>query len=190
MLFVVSAPSGAGKTTIVNEVTRRNPEIIFSISATTRKGRGKEVDGKDYFFISTEDFQEKIKNNELVEYEKVYGGHYYGTLKSFIDESLKNDRDVIFDVDVNGAISIKKLYNDAAILVFIMPPDIDTLKDRLINRATESVTEIKERIDKYNYELSKAEYFDKVVINDDLKKAVSQVEEIIKESKLKNKENI
>ena len=183
MLFVVSAPSGAGKTTIVNEVTRRNPDIIFSISATTRKGRGKEVDGVDYFFISTEDFQNRIKNNELVEYEQVYGGHYYGTLKSFVDKSLKEGKNVIFDVDVNGALSIKELYKDDAILVFIMPPDIDTLKDRLINRATESVAEIKQRIEKYNYELSKAEYFDNIVINDKLDKAVAKVEEIIKEYK-------
>ncbi len=183
MLFVVSAPSGAGKTTIVNEVTKRDPDIIFSISATTRKGRGKEVDGVDYYFISKEDFEQRIKNNELAEYEQVYGGHYYGTLKSFIDKSLKEGKNVIFDVDVNGALSIKKLYKEDTILVFIMPPDIDTLKDRLINRATESESEIKERFDKYNYELNKADQFDKVVINDDLDHAVKQVQEIIREYK-------
>jgi guanylate kinase len=179
MLYVIAAPSGAGKTTIVNEVLRINPEIVFSVSATTRKKRKGETDGKDYFFFSKEDFIQKIKNNELVEYEIIFNDDYYGTLKSFVENNLKAGKSIIFDVDVKGALAIKKIYREKALLIFIMPPDIETLKDRLKKRATESTEQINERIKRVDLEIGKANDFDYIVVNDNLSKAVTEVLKII-----------
>ena len=186
MLFVISAPSGAGKTTIVRELLKIHNDLIFSISATTRNRRGTEVDGKDYFFISKEAFRDKIKNNELVEYENVYKDDYYGTLKSFIDESLNEGKNVIFDIDVKGALSIKKLYTDKAVLIYIMPPDVETLKTRLINRATENQEDIQTRISRFDMELKQKGLFDYVVVNKELPTAVNEANNII----LKYKNNL
>jgi guanylate kinase len=190
MLIVISAPSGAGKTTIVKEVIRRNPDYIFSVSATTRKKRENEIDGKDYFFLTKEDFINKINEDELVEYETVFNGEYYGTLKSFIDANLVNKKTVLFDVDVNGALSIKNIYKEDAILIFIMPPNLEVLKERLMKRASENSQEIQERMRRVDLEIQKGNKFDYIVVNDHLENAVDQVQQIIQnhKKKLKQKE--
>jgi len=179
MLFVISAPSGAGKTTIVKELLKLHDDLIFSISATTRKKRENETHAKDYFFISKDEFFDKIKNDELVEYENVYKDDYYGTLKSFIDESLNDGKHVIFDIDVKGALAIKKLYDDKAVLIYIMPPDVETLKTRLINRATENKEDIATREKRFEMELNQKPHFDFIVVNDELSKAVKEANGLI-----------
>lgn len=184
MLYVIAAPSGAGKTTIVNEILKINPELIFSVSATTRKKRAGEKDGKDYFYFTKDEFRNKIENNELVEYEILFNEDYYGTLKSFVEDNLNNGRNVIFDVDVKGALAIKKIYGNKAILIFIMPPDIETLKNRLKKRATESPLQISERIKRVDLEIGKANDFDYIVLNDNLEKAVTEVNRIINNSNI------
>lgn len=180
MLYVIAAPSGAGKTTIVKEILKNNPGLVFSVSATTREKRTGETEGRDYFYFTKDVFRKKIEDGELVEYEILFNNDYYGTLKSFVEENLKNDKSIIFDVDVKGALSIKKKYGEKAKLIFIMPPDTDTLKDRLKKRATESQKQINERIKRVDLEIGKANEFDYIVINDKLEKAVSEVQEIIK----------
>ena len=180
MLYVIAAPSGAGKTTIVKEILRTNPELVFSVSATTRYRRENETDGKDYFFFSKEDFRKMIENNELVEYETLFNGDYYGTLRSFVNENLEKSRSVIFDIDVNGALNIKKIYGEKAKLIFIMPPDIETLKERLKKRATESPEQIAERIKRVDLEIGKKNDFDYIVVNENLDKAVTEVQNIIR----------
>ena len=180
MLYVIAAPSGAGKTTIVKEILRTNPELVFSVSATTRYMRENETDGKDYFFFSKEDFRKMIENNELVEYETLFNGDYYGTLRSFVNENLEKNKSVIFDIDVNGALNIKKIYGERAKLIFIMPPDIETLKERLKKRATESPEQIAERIKRVDLEIGKKNDFDYIVVNENLDKAVTEVQNIIR----------
>ncbi len=179
MLYVIAAPSGAGKTTIVKEILRTNPELVFSVSATTRYRRENETNGEDYFFFSKEDFRKMIENKELVEYETLFNGDYYGTLRSFVNENLEKNRSVIFDIDVNGALNIKKIYGERAKLIFIMPPDIETLKERLKKRATESPEQIAERIKRVDLEIGKKNDFDYIVVNENLDKAVKEVQNII-----------
>jgi len=179
MLYVIAAPSGAGKTTIVKEILNYNPELVFSVSATTRKKRKTEENGKDYFFFTNEEFIKKIENNELVEYEILFNDEYYGTLKSFVEDNLKNNKSVIFDIDVKGALAIKKIYPEKAKLIFIMPPDIETLKERLRKRDTESPEQIRERIKRVDLEIGKANDFDYIIVNDNLEQAVSEVQKII-----------
>ncbi|MEO6694865.1 MAG: guanylate kinase [Ignavibacteria bacterium] len=179
MLYVIAAPSGAGKTTIVNEILKRNPELVFSVSATTRKKRKSESDGLDYFFFTREEFVSKINNHELIEYEILFNDEYYGTLKSFVEDNLKLNKSVIFDIDVKGALAIKKIYPENAKLIFIMPPDVETLKERLGKRATESEEQIKERTKRVDLEIGKANDFDYIIVNDNLDKAVDEVQKII-----------
>lgn len=179
MLYVIAAPSGAGKTTIVKEILRNNPDLVFSVSATTRYKRDNEVHGKDYFFFSKDEFRKMIDNNELIEYETLFNGDYYGTLRSFVNENLQNGKSVIFDIDVNGALNIKKIYGAKAKLIFIMPPDIETLKERLKKRATESPGQIAERIKRVDLEIGKKNDFDYIVVNKNLEKAISEVQNIL-----------
>ncbi|MBI5809014.1 MAG: guanylate kinase [Ignavibacteriales bacterium] len=176
-LFVFSAPSGSGKTTIVKEVLNSFPNFVFSISATTRKKRPNEKDGVDYFFITEKEFLERIEKNEFVEWEKFYD-YYYGTLKSQIDNNIKNGRHTVFEVDVKGAISIKKYYPEA-VLIFIAPPSIEELKQRLIKRNTETEEDLKKRIERAEMELSFKDKFDYVVSNSDLEFAKKEVKKII-----------
>ncbi len=176
-LFVFSAPSGSGKTTIVKDVLKNYKHFVFSISATTRKKRHSEVDGKDYYFITEKDFVEKIKLNEFVEWEKFYD-YYYGTLKNQIDCNIEKGLHTVFEVDVKGALRIKDYYPHS-ILIFIAPPSIDELRSRLIQRNTETEEDLKKRIERAEMELGYKDKFDHVVTNINLEIAKEEVKKII-----------
>lgn len=176
-LVVISAPSGAGKTTICKKLLERNNSFKISISATTRTPRQNEVDGRDYFFLSPEEFQRKIEEGAFLEYEPVHG-YYYGTLQSVVEDLLNRGYTVLFDIDVNGALKLKKKFSNS-ILIFIKPPSIQELRRRLRERKTDDETEIEKRLRRLNKEYEKSKYFDYVIINDDLNMTVSQIEDII-----------
>ncbi len=179
-LVVFSAPSGSGKTTIVREIladTRFNFE--FSISAASRKKRGKEIHGKDYYFLSTNEFKNKIASNEFVEWEEVYKNQYYGTLKSEIKRIRDKGNHVIFDIDVVGGVNIKKQFNDECLTIFIKPPSIKELENRLRNRGTETEASLKKRLSKAEKEMTYSKDFDVVVVNDVLEIAVEEVKELL-----------
>ncbi len=177
-LVVLSAPSGAGKSTIAKFLLERNPAFKLSISATTRSPRYTEAHGVDYYFMTKEEFLKRVECGEFLEYEEVHG-NYYGTLKATIDELLSQGVTVILDIDVNGALNIKKQYPDA-LLIFIKPPSIEELRRRLMSRKTETSETIEKRLQRLPFEYEKAEKFDVVVINDNLEKTIQQIEEIIK----------
>ena len=176
-LFVFAAPSGSGKTTIVKDVLKNYSEFVFSISATTRKKRQTETDGKDYYFISESDFLNKIESSEFVEWERFYD-YYYGTLKSQIVSNIKNGLHTVFEVDVKGAVKIKECYPNS-ILIFIAPPSIEVLRNRLIQRNTETEEDLKKRIERAEMELSYKDKFDYVVSNVNLEVAKEEVRKII-----------
>jgi len=178
-LFIFSAPSGAGKTTIVKQLLQLNPNLEFSISATSRAIREGEIEKKDYYFISADQFRKKIKNNEFLEWEEVYENQYYGTLKSELERIWEKGHHVIFDVDVVGGLNIKNAYPENALSVFVMPPSIEALKERLTNRCTENEASLKKRLEKADYELSFADKFDVILVNDELKAAVSEANKIV-----------
>ena len=174
-LIVFSAPSGSGKTTIVRHLLKHKElNLEFSISATSRERRGNEEDGKDYYFLSFEDFKKKIKNDEFLEWEEVYRDNFYGTLKSEVERIWAMGKHVIFDIDVSGGLRIKRKYPDQTLAVFVKPPSIDELKIRLKKRQTESYDKINMRIAKASAELATAPLFDAVLINDNLEKAFSE----------------
>ena len=177
-VIAVSAPSGAGKTTIVKKVLSKFPEIVFSVSATTRPMRDNEKEGTEYFFISDEEFKNKIESGEFVEWEKFYD-YYYGTPKGFIEEKTKSGISVLLEIDVKGALNIKLIYPDA-ILIYISPPSFEVLVERLKNRKTEDENDLKKRIERAKMELSLKDKFDYLVVNKDLNTAVSEVKTIIK----------
>lgn len=177
-VIIFSAPSGAGKTTIVRSVFKRIPELVFSISATTRERRGVEKDGVDYFFIGESEFKKKIELNEFVEWETFYG-YYYGTLKKFINSTLDNNKSIVLEVDVKGALKIKKEYPES-VSIFIKPPSIEELKSRLRNRKTESSEDLIKRIERAEMEIGYQKYFDYVVVNDNLDRAQKEVYDILK----------
>ena len=179
-LIIISAPSGCGKSTIIGEIIK-NPELRleFSISATTREPRRGEVDGVNYYFLSTEEFEDAIRNDELVEYEEVYPGRFYGTLKSEIARIQEKGNNAILDIDVKGGVNVKRMYGDNARSIFIMPPSIETLRQRLLSRATDSIEAINQRVDKAAFELTFSDKFDKQVVNDDLDKAVEETRQLI-----------
>lgn len=180
-LVIFSAPSGAGKTTIVRHLLSLDLNFGFSISATTRKPRGAEEDGKDYYFLTPEAFRNKIDNEEFLEWEEVYPGCYYGTLKSEVDRICKNGQNILFDVDVVGGSNIKKYYGEKALAVFIQPPSIKELENRLIARSTDHIDVIKKRIAKAEHELAYANLFDIIIINDRLDEAFREAEEKVRE---------
>ncbi|MBR6937311.1 MAG: guanylate kinase [Prevotella sp.] len=182
-MIIVSAPSGSGKSTIVNWLMQEHPELnlYFSISCTSRAPRGTEQNGVEYFFISPEEFKEKIARGEFLEYEEVYEDRFYGTLKEQVESQRINGENVVFDVDVKGGCSIKQYYGDEALSLFIQPPSIDELKRRLMNRGTDSLEDIEKRLSKASYELTFAEKFDKILINDDLEIAKAKALEIVSE---------
>jgi len=173
-LFIFSAPSGSGKTTIVKSLLEKNLGLEFSISAASRPSRENEVHGKDYHFLSTENFKEKINNDEFVEWEEVYENRFYGTLKSELDRIWEKGHHAIFDVDVIGGLNIKKKYPKKALSVFVMPPSIEELEKRLVSRSTDSNEDITTRINKANEELQYANQFDIIIINDKLEKAIEE----------------
>ncbi len=178
-LIIFCAPSGTGKSTIINYLMGLELNLHFSISTTTRAPRGEEKDGVEYFFISPEEFRSHIQNDDFVEYEEVYTDRFYGTLKSQVESQLEAGQNVVFDVDVNGGMRIKKHYGNQALSIFIMPPSIQTLRNRLENRGTDAPEVIDQRIARAEYEISQADNFDCQVVNDDLETAKKQVFEII-----------
>lgn len=175
--IVLSAPSGGGKTTIAKMLVKRHHLMSISISATTRKKRPREENGRDYYFLSKSEFDENIQKNNFLEYEEVHGD-YYGTLKSRVEELVNQGLMVIFDIDVNGALSIKEKYPEA-ILLFIKPPSLDELKSRLKKRKSESDEAINKRLSRIEFEYEKSEDFDHIIINDNLQHTVKEIEKII-----------
>lgn len=179
-IIIISAPSGTGKSTIINKLMAMpDLDLKFSVSATNRAPREGEKDGINYYFLTTEEFTRKIKENAFIEYEEVYAGRYYGTLKSEVSRILNDGHNLILDIDVKGGVNVKKLYPDAA-AIFILPPSIDTLRQRLINRGTDDEETINQRVAKAEYELSFASKYDYSVVNDDLEKAVKETKTIIR----------
>ncbi|MBI5021507.1 MAG: guanylate kinase [Ignavibacteriales bacterium] len=188
-LFVLAGPSGCGKTTIAKSILQKFPNTVFSISATTREMRSTETNAKDYYFIKRAEFEEKIKLNELIEWEEIYGD-YYGSLKSEVDNAFANGKSIIFDVDVKGALSIKSKYGNNAKLIFIMPPSIEKLIERLRNRKTESEETFRRRMERVKMEMTFAPDFDYRVVNDLLEKAIEEVSGIVqKEIETHNNKN-
>ena len=180
-LLIFSAPSGSGKSTIINWLMQEHPELNmhFSISCTSRAPRGQEQNGVEYFFLTPDEFREKIQNDEFVEYEEVYTDRYYGTLKSQVEKQLAAGENVVFDVDVHGAMNIKKVYGDRALSLFIQPPSIEELRRRLNGRGTDAPEVIEQRIARAEYELTYADKFDTIVINDDLENAKQKTHKYI-----------
>ncbi len=174
-MVIFSAPSGAGKTTIVKRLLKHYPDLEFSISACTRRKRMKEVDGKDYYFLTVNDFKEKIRNNDFIEWEEVYPDHFYGTLKSEVYRIWEKGKHVIFDVDVVGGLNIKKQFGTQALSLFVKPPSIEELNKRLINRSADSKENILKRVAKAEQEMTYAKQFDIVIINENLDIATGEV---------------
>lgn len=179
-LIIFSAPSGSGKSTIINYLLQQNLNLHFSISATSRLPRGEEKDGVEYYFLTPDEFRARIKGGDFLEYEEVYTDKFYGTLKSEVERILSEGNNVVFDVDVVGGCNIKKYYGDRALSVFIQPPSIAALRERLVNRGTDKPEIINDRVQKAEYELSFAPQFDVVVINDVLETAQTEALAVIK----------
>ena len=178
-VIIFSAPSGAGKSTIVGHLLKKFPFLEFSVSATSRQPRGEEVNGKHYYFFSTDQFETKIKNGEFVEYEEVYAGSYYGTLKSEVERIWDKGNIIIFDIDVKGGVNLKRLYGSNALAIFIQPPSVEELRNRLVGRGTDSAEAIEKRIAKAEEELTYACKFDKIIINDNLEEALKEAEDTV-----------
>ena len=175
-VIIFSAPSGAGKSTIVNHLLGKGLGLEFSVSATCRAPRGQEQHGKEYYFFTREEFEKRIAAGEFLEYEEVYPGCFYGTLKSEVERIWSKGHTVLFDVDVVGGLNIKKKFGETALSVFIQPPSVAALRERLIGRATDSPEKIEERVAKAEYELTFADDFDTIVVNDKLEDALREAE--------------
>ncbi len=178
-LIIFSAPSGTGKTTILKKILEKGFPLEFSVSACSRPMRKGEINGKDYYFLSAEAFRHKIANGDFLEWEEVYSGSYYGTLKSELERIWQNGHHVIFDVDVLGGVNIKKKYPENSLSIFILPPSIEELEKRLSKRSTETTETLQKRLNRAKMELSYAHEFDIRIVNDDLKKAIKEVEKAI-----------
>lgn len=180
-LIIFSAPSGAGKTTIVKHLLAAGLPLEFSISATSRSPRTGEVHGKDYYFLSAAEFKQRIDQNEFLEWEEVYPGSYYGTLTSELERIWADGKHVLFDIDVKGGVNVKKMYPDNSLSIFVMPPSVEELERRLINRSTDDEATIRKRVDKAVYELSFADQFDVVLVNDNLQEAQANAIQRVKD---------
>ena len=181
-LIIVSAPSGSGKSTIINWLMQHEElHLAFSVSCTSRPPRGNEQDGVEYFFLSVEEFKERIERGEFLEYEEVYEGRFYGTLKSQVERQLADGQNVVFDVDVKGGCSLKKYFGDRALAIFIQPPSVEELRRRLEKRGTDSPEVINDRVEKAGYELTFAPLFDRVLVNDDLDTALAEALQMVTE---------
>ncbi len=180
-LIIFSAPSGAGKSTIVRYMLAQDLNLQFSISATSRLPRGEEKNGIEYFFLTPKEFKDRIANGDFLEYEEVYPDKFYGTLKSEVDRILAEGKNVVFDIDCIGGLNVKKIYGDRALSIFVMPPSIQTLRERLEKRGTDAPPVIEKRLAKAEYEMSFAPQFDLVVLNDDFDKAKEETYRAIKE---------
>jgi guanylate kinase len=181
-VVIFSAPSGAGKTTIVKHLlTLKDLHLEFSVSACTRPIRNGEIQGRDYYFMTVDEFKSRIEDNMFLEWEEVYKNSYYGTLRSEVARIWKNDNNILFDVDVEGGVSLKQIFGEKALSVFVMAPSIEELQHRLELRGTDSPEKIQKRINKAGYEMKFVSKFDRAIINDDLKKALKEAEKIVKE---------
>lgn len=180
-LFVFSAPSGSGKTTLVHHLLSQQLPLGFSISATSRAPRGQEIDGKDYYFLSEEDFRKKINEDAFVEYEEVYAGAFYGTLRSEIERLWAEGKHVLFDIDVVGGLNVKAQFPEETLSIFVQPPSLEELENRLRSRGTETEDKIQQRLDKSAKELVYAQDFDTILVNDNLKIAKQEVLRVVKQ---------
>ena len=180
-IIIITAPSGAGKTSITHYLLKKFPQLAFSVSAATRPRRKHEVDGKDYYFLSQEEFEQKAKQNEFIEWEMVYEGKSYGTLKSELQRIWDNNQVPVLDIDVKGAIHVQGQYSGTVLSIFVEPPSVEELKRRLSSRGTETEESLQTRVNKASYEISFKHRFDKIILNDDLNKACLRAEEVIEE---------
>ena len=180
-ILIITAPSGAGKTSITKHLMQHFSQLAFSVSAATRQARGMEKDGVDYHFISTEDFKQKIQHDEFVEWEMVYEGKYYGTLKAELEKIWRQNKIPVLDIDVKGAIHVRQQFPESSLSLFIEPPSVEELKKRLQSRGTETAESIVARVNKASYELSFKDHFNKIIVNDDLQKACAAAVEIVQE---------
>lgn len=178
-VLIFSAPSGSGKSTIVNHLLSLHPEIEFSVSATSRSPRGEEKNGVEYWFLTADEFRAKVANDEFVEYEEVYPGRFYGTLKSEVKRIWAKGHVIIFDVDVKGGVNLKKYFGDQALSIFIQAPSVEVLRQRLVNRGTDSAEDIENRVNKAAEEMTYADKFDYVLVNDVLEVAFKEAEEVV-----------
>lgn len=178
-LIIISAPSGAGKSTLVRYLLSHNLNIRFSISATSREPRGEEKNGVEYYFLTPDQFRAQINNDEFLEYEEVYPDRFYGTLKSEVDRIIAEGSNVIFDVDCIGGLNIKKIYGNRALSIFIMPPSLEVLRERLEKRGTDSPEVIEDRLSKAEYEISFAPQFDAIIFNDNYEEARAEILKLV-----------
>lgn len=184
--LIFSAPSGSGKTTIVKHLLATNPDLGFSISASTRDKRGRtESHGKDYYFLSPDEFKKKIDEDAFIEWEEVYEGNFYGTLKSEIERIWSEGKNVIFDVDVKGGLNLKKYFGDRALGIFVKVPSVEVLKERLRDRGTESEESLSRRLFKANFEMSFADEFDVVLVNEDLARSLKEAQALYDEFRVR-----
>lgn len=181
-VLIFSAPSGSGKSTVVGHLLNIFPELEFSISATSRSPRGEEQNGVEYYFLSTEEFERRIADDQFIEYEEVYKGSYYGTLKSELDRVWSKGNIIVFDVDVKGGVNLKRIFGEKALSVFIQAPSVEVLRDRLVKRGTDTMEAIEKRVAKAKEELLYADRFDKVLINDDLATCLAEAEDMVREA--------
>lgn len=187
-IIIFSAPSGSGKSTIINFLMKQNLNLAFSISATSRPPRGTEQNGVEYFFLSPDEFRQRIANGDFLEYEEVYADRFYGTLKEQVEKQLEQGQNVVLDVDVKGGCNIKKVYGNRALSIFIQPPSVDELRKRLNSRGTDAPEVIEDRIARAEYELTFAPKFDKIVVNDNLEQAQQDALNVLTDF-LANQEN-